>query len=301
MWALGENCYPGAVSGDTHQSPAHAARPPCRAPASRPIAQGEGWSISEFICGLGPQDQPFEELHEHVAISAVVEGSFQYRSDGGKALLYPGSFLLGNASACYECSHEHGSGDRCIAFHFAPWLFEEVAASAAGSHRFRFRASMLPAMRKLAPTLIEIETAARGANLAAPEELAVRVAETVLTTVSGRSETTAATAARDQRRLSHVLRYMEEHAEQRLDLTALAAMAFMSKYHFLRTFRRLVGVTPHQFLLGLRMRRAAIALRTTSKPVATVAFDAGFGDLSTFSGHFREVFGVSPGVFRKVR
>jgi AraC family transcriptional regulator len=52
-------------------------------------------------------------------------------------------------------------------------------------------------------------------------------------------------------------------------------------------------------VLGLRMRRAAVRLRTTSAPVATIAFDAGFGDLSTFNRSFREVFGTTPSVFRE--
>ncbi|MFL6651362.1 MAG: hypothetical protein ACJ8J7_08755, partial [Sulfurifustaceae bacterium] len=46
---------------------------------SRPIAAGDGWSIREFICRLGPADRPFEEQHMQAAISAVLEGSFQYR------------------------------------------------------------------------------------------------------------------------------------------------------------------------------------------------------------------------------
>src|SRR5690349_21034019 len=89
---------------------------------TRYIASGEGWSISDNICTFGPENQPFEERHEQVAISAVVEGSFHYRTTAGTALLYPGAFLLGNAGACYECGHAHGRGDRCIAFRFDRWL-----------------------------------------------------------------------------------------------------------------------------------------------------------------------------------
>ena len=72
----------------------------------------------------------------------------------------------------------------------------------------------------------------------------------------------------------------------------------MSKYHFLRTFRRIAGVTPYEFLLGVRMRRAALALATSPAPVTTIALDAGFGDLSTFHGRFREVFGTTPAAYR---
>ena len=72
----------------------------------------------------------------------------------------------------------------------------------------------------------------------------------------------------------------------------------MSKYHFLRTFRHLVGMTPYQFVLSVRMRRAAVRLATSSEPVSAIAFETGFGDLSTFNGRFRDVFGMSPMVYR---
>ena len=271
---------------------------PNGAPAARIIARGEGWSIREVVCTLGPRDRPFEEQRADVSISAVIEGSFQYRCAAGKALLHPGAFLLGDAGTCFECGHDHGSGDRCVAFHYHPALFEEIAAGAAGSPRFRFPIAMLPALRTLASLMVELEATARSAAPAATDELAMHVAESVLGAVSGFGETAAATAPRDRRRIGDVLRYIEEHAEQPLDLAALAQIAFMSKYHFLRTFRRCVGVTPYQFLLGLRLRRAALKLRATSLPVSTVALEAGFGDLSTFNGRFRKIFGASPNRFR---
>ncbi|WP_300301859.1 AraC family transcriptional regulator [Ferrovibrio sp.] len=275
--------------------------PPPAKLSSRVIARGNDWSVSDFICRFGPQDRAFEERHGDVAISAVVAGSFRYRCDSGDALLHPGSFLLGNAGACYECGHDHGSGDHCIAFHFSPALFEEIAASAAGSHRFRFPAAMLPARPDLAATLVDIETLAADDSRMAAEDFALRLAETVLkATADGRSRSAAPTTG-ERRKIGNVLRHIEAHADQPLDLAALAGIACMSKYHFLRCFRRVVGSTPYQYLLDLRLRRAAIGLATTASPVAALAYEAGFGDLSTFNNRFRAVFGVSPGQFRRSR
>lgn len=73
----------------------------------------------------------------------------------------------------------------------------------------------------------------------------------------------------------------------------------MSKYHFLRTFRRVVGMTPYRFVLGVRMRRAAVMLATSAAPVSAIAFETGFGDLSTCNNRFRETFGTSPTAFRR--
>jgi transcriptional regulator GlxA family with amidase domain len=130
------------------------------------------------------------------------------------------------------------------------------------------------------------------------DELAVAVAERVIESVAGVGPGGTAPSARDAKRISAVVRHIEQQAEATLDLDALAALACMSKYHFLRTFRRLVGTTPYRFVLDLRLRRAAVALKTTREPVGAIAFGAGFGDLSTFNHRFRTAFGAAPNAFR---
>jgi AraC family transcriptional regulator len=270
-------------------------------PAARVIARDSDWVLNEFICRAGPQDRPFEEQHASFAMAAVLEGTFQYRCDSGRALLYPGAVMLGNTGACYECGHDHGSGDRCVSLHVSPALFGEIAASMAGSSSFRFTAAMLPAMKSLYRPMAEI--AALAANTSTPnpmavEELVIDMAETIVETVAGGTARSASPSPADSRRISRVLRHIEAHAAEAIDLGSLAAVACMSKYHFLRSFRRSTGVTPHQYLLGLRLRRAAQQLCSSRDPVSSIAFDAGFGDLSTFNASFRARFGTSPGNFR---
>jgi len=272
--------------------------PTARAPVARTLCRGQEWSVSEYLCTAGPHDRPFEERREQFAIAAVIEGSFRYRGDTGTAVLHPGAFLCGNSAACYECGHDHSTGDRCIAFHFAPAYFAEVAASIAGSGGFRFPAPMLPATPKLLPWLVRIEARAALADRFAIDEAVPQLMEAVIGAVSATPPRPVCASARDERRIGGVLRYIELHAADALDLDTLAGVAIMSKYHFLRTFRQIVGVTPYQFFLGVRMRRAAVRLATSSEPVSTIAFEAGFGDLSTFNGRFRDVFGMSPTVYR---
>lgn len=285
-------------SAARHQlAPHHGA--PGRAPPARILASGDGWRVNDVLCELGPRDRAFEEQHDDVTIAVVLAGSFLYRTESGRALMYPGSLLLGNAGACFECGHDHGTGDRCISFHFSRPVFEEVASSMAGSHRFRFATAMLPALRPFAGLAVKAETGAQSANAVDMEELSIELAETVLAVLSDGGGAITDPPARDRQRVSEVVRYIEEGADQPLGLGDLADMARMSKYHFLRTFRRVLGITPYQFLLNLRMRRAAVALAATSTPIAAIAFAAGFGDLSTFNARFRDMAGMSPREFRR--
>jgi transcriptional regulator GlxA family with amidase domain len=100
------------------------------------------------------------------------------------------------------------------------------------------------------------------------------------------------------RRIATVLEYIDARLGDDLNLGELSALAAMSKYHFLRTFKHSSGVTPHQYILGRRLRAAAAALRTSEEPVAQVALDQGFGDLSTFNHSFRRIMGVTPTTYR---
>ena len=86
-----------------------------------------------------------------------------------------------------------------------------------------------------------------------------------------------------------------------IDLDGLSGEARTSPYHFLRVFRAVTGETPYQFVLRQRMRQAAVRLRTSDEQVSAIAFDAGFGDLSTFNRRFRRVMGQPPMSFRAGR
>ncbi len=266
-------------------------------PTARLLALGRDWSVSEYVCHADASCRPFEEQHNRVTIAAVVEGSFNYRADTGRALLHPGAFMLGNHGTCYECGHDHSAGDRCIALHLAPEYFAEIAASAAGSGRYAFTAAMLPSMNRMLPQVASLERFTEADPLALAE-VVPGIAAAVVRTLSGAPRSASRVSARDERRVSVALHYIEDHAAEPVDLEALASVAAMSKYHFLRVFRQTVGATPYQFLLGMRMRRAAARLAGSGDSVSTICFEAGFGDLSTFNRRFRNMFGVSPMAFR---
>lgn len=268
-------------------------------PDNRLIASAEGWSIREYVCRAGPHDRPFEERHEHFTIAAVLQGSFVYKTGRDRTLMQPGSLLLGNHGNCFECGHDHGIGDRCVAFHLDTDLFAEVSATAAGGSRYRFSSARLPMTRQLTPMIAGIERLAHGPLPLALDEAVCRLAETVIAGLSGHRPSPPSVGGRDERRIADVLRYIENRSADPIDLDALASIAGMSKFHFLRIFRKVVEMTPYQYVLAIRMRRAAILLTTSSETVASIGFDAGFGDLSTFTTRFRVLFGISPTTYRR--
>jgi AraC family transcriptional regulator len=275
--------------------------PPDEALAKRALAAGDGWSVHEVVCRAGPSDRPFEERHEGFSVSAVLEGSFTYRSDAGDGLLYPGALLLGNNGWCFECGHAHGIGDRCVSLNVREDEFGEIAAAVASTGRFRFSAPSLPASPKTLPVLAYMEALSCAPSSLRRDELALGLIERVIMGMTGDRHTQPAPNARETRRVVEAIRLVESDAGRPLQLKEMAASAGMSKYHFLRIFRRLTGVTPHQYLISARLRRAALALASSRRPVIAIALDAGFGDLSTFNKTFRAVFGLTPTQYRALR
>ncbi len=267
-------------------------------PAKRTLAAGDGWSVREVVCRAGPSDRPFEERHEGFSVSAVIEGSFTYRSEAGHGLLYPGALLLGNNGRCFECGHSHGVGDRCISLNVRDDLFGEIAAAAASTSRFRFSVPSLPPSPKALPVVALMEALPARAPALRREELVLGLIERVVGAMADREGFGAPPAAREARRVVEAIRMVETDAAQPVQLKDLAARAGMSKYHFLRVFRRLTGMTPYQYLLSARMRRAALELASSCRPVLAIALDSGFGDLSTFNHRFRAAFGATPTQYR---
>jgi AraC family transcriptional regulator len=266
--------------------------------ASRLLACGPGWHVRDVVCGSGPHDPTFEERHDGACIAAVTGGTFRYRSPLGSAVLAPGALLLGNDGHCFECSHEHGVGDRCLSFRLAPEFLDMVAGGVPGARRSSFSVPRLPPHDGLLPAIVAAEAARDQDDAGALEELALRLAGAVTAIFNEGEGRPPATSGRNERRISTALRYIEARLDERLSIADLAHIAAMSPYHFLRTFRALVGVTPHQFILHARMKRAAVSLRRTSDNISAIAFAAGFGDLSTFNRRFQRIFGASPSAYR---
>ena len=73
----------------------------------------------------------------------------------------------------------------------------------------------------------------------------------------------------------------------------------LSPFHFLRMFSGVFGVTPHQYLVRARLRKAARLLSEPERAVTDIAIDVGFGDLSNFVRTFHRAAGVSPSQFRR--
>jgi AraC-like DNA-binding protein len=209
----------------------------------------------------------------------------------------PGSVLLGNAGECFHCEHEHGTGDRCLSFSYDPEFFDRLTHD-AGASGTGFRMLRLPSDRVLAPIIAKAAAVLAGDRRLSLEELSILTAAKVAQLERGVTPNCSFAERNSVARVTRVVRMMENDPDCPSALRLLAQMAGLSPFHFLRNFAGLTGITPHQFLLRLRLRSAAVRLRTGSAKILDIALDCGFADVSNFNRAFRAEFGMSPRVYR---
>lgn len=99
-------------------------------------------------------------------------------------------------------------------------------------------------------------------------------------------------------RIGAVCRYIQEHGDEPLPLDRLAKMAAMSKFHFARRFRAIVGVTPKQYAAARRLEKFKAGLKSGTAVDASV-YDAGYGSPSRAYESAARNLGMTPAQYRR--
>ncbi len=249
----------------------------------------------DYRCTAGEMEAPYAEWHEVFSISYVRKGTFGYHARGRATEMVAGSVLVGHAGDEYLCSHDHHvCGDECLAFQLVP----ELADAISGRPELR-RLTALPPLPEMM-VLGELgQAAAEGLSDVGLDEAGLLFAARFVEVATGTTERNVTASAMERRRAVHAALFMDEYSHREIGLEETAREAGLSLYHFLRSFTKVLGVTPHQYLLRSRLRHAARLLADRERSVTDIAYDVGFGDLSNFVRTFRRAAGMSPRDFRK--
>lgn len=95
------------------------------------------------------------------------------------------------------------------------------------------------------------------------------------------------------------LEYLQTHFREKVSLPEVAKIQHCSEVTLRRNFQRFCGMSPHRWVMKLRLEYAAAMLRTSSLPVKEVASGCGWGDVSGFIAAFRNWYGIPPAAYRK--
>jgi AraC-like DNA-binding protein len=264
-------------------------------PIMTPLHTGALAAI-DYRCDAKPGNRSYVEVHQSYSVSYVRTGTFGCLTRGKKFELVAGSVLVGRPGDEFMCTHDHqGCGDACLSFHLQPELIDSIGD---GLRVWQSGAiAPLPALMVLG----ELAQAAAngGGNDMTLDEVGMLFVARFVRELTGRALSSVSARNADRRRVVAAAVWIDAHAHEPIALEAAARQVNLSRFHFLRLFAKVLGVTPHQYLVRSRLRRAARLLAQDSRTVTEVAFDAGFADVSNFVRTFHRVAGVSPLRFRQ--
>jgi AraC-like DNA-binding protein len=92
--------------------------------------------------------------------------------------------------------------------------------------------------------------------------------------------------------------FIDNNFSNNITLKDICKAGYISKYHLIRSFKKLYGKTPNQYLISVRVRKAK-ELLTKGNSVLQVCFAIGFDSPTTFSSLFKKIVGLSPRSYKK--
>lgn len=244
------------------------------------------------------------DRHYHVDyhIGLVTQGVQRQRFRGKSILLGPGCIALMPPGEIHDGAgvRDYGAAYTLKTFRLSAELmrsFIEDVSGAAANERFF---GTLVEDKQLAQRFAALHSAWMSG---APDEPLAQESQSLalMGTLFARTGAVSQEAIRGGLSVVHlraVHDYCQAHLCEKVALDDLARQCGLSRFQFLRRFTHSVGLTPHAWLVRLRLERACAALSTSRATVAQVAADVGFYDQSHFNRAFRVAYGAPPSAYQ---
>ncbi|MGH8779980.1 AraC family transcriptional regulator [Paraburkholderia sp.] len=184
-------------------------------------------------------------------------------------------------------------------FRLSPALLDGLGEEITGRHYFPSQAAAVIEDSRLADQLLKIHSALRQGPtdpmrnetvvLELLESLFARLKQPAPQTITGNLSAQQLRIVRD---------FVDDHISDKIVLEDLSVLIGLDRFRFLKQFKRTIGMTPHAWLLRLRLEKAVALINANrTMPITEIAHAVGFFDQSHFTRAFRHAYGVTPARF----
>lgn len=268
-------------------------------------SSGKGWhglDVAEIIHPL--DDFALPALPRHIlVINLSAPSTIQERLAGRQGHLGTGNVVILPAGAPTTWHLEREGEVRHLHLYLSPTLIQQIATEAdidPDTVEFVDTLGMFdPRIETIALSLLsELRSEGLGGRLYVESLANILGIHLLRQHSSVKQPSLPRSVGLDRATLRRVSTYIEEHLAEDLSLSELAAVAYLSPYHFARLFKASTGFAPHQYVIGRRIERAKLLLSTTNWSLAVIAHAVGFAHESHLALHFKRLTGLLPSSYR---
>ena len=243
-------------------------------------------------------------LPQHKIRIALQEGLLERRINGGplqRHTVRPGDLTISPAYS-QEWLRRSEQADFLLIY-LEPTLFSQIVETSSSTRSFEVIGQegiiQDPLILQIGFALCtEIEAATAHFSLVYAESLAHALATHLLRRFSpGKQEDRSVPGQLSPARIRSVMEFIRNQLHQPLTLYELASIAGVSPHHFATVFKQTTGVSPHQYILQIRIEQAKILLLKDELSLSAIASRLGFVDQSHFTRVFKHQVGMTPRAF----
>lgn len=271
------------------------------------LYQSDFYQILNFKCRCENCTTSKPEYVDSFSISFVRKGNFLFNVFRNSFDAHTGRILLTKPGYEHTVTHIHAIPDECTIIEFTKEFYDEIRLHYQ-YHRFfmnhdihSLQINASPDTEFLHHYLLSNIMSNRVDRLALDMIILDIVEKTLDFITSNESSTLSKRLKKNHLHTVELSKnYMMINLAEDISLMNIARECCVSIFHFSRIFKTFTGVSPHAFLLSLRLKNAEVLLKVSSHPITTIAFLSGFNSLEHFSATFTERFGHSPIRYRTI-
>lgn len=251
------------------------------------------------------QERDFH-FHEFDKIVILISGSVDYTVEGTTYKLQPWDILLVRHHMIHKAVIDVSVPYERVIIYLDSAYLERFAPSSglmdcflsAEKNRFCLMRPEPDSIESLSGSIMRLEDAVKdtafGAELMRGSSLIQLMVIINRIMQQGERPVSSVDESAGSGKIAPALSYINENLSSSMDIDELAAMCYMSRYHFMRVFKIQTGYTVHNYIRQKRLTLAAGLIRE-GMSAARAGAECGFSDYSAFHRAFKATFGVSPG------
>ncbi|WP_449437686.1 helix-turn-helix domain-containing protein [Pedobacter steynii] len=269
------------------------------------LFQSDFYRILDFKCRCTDCITSKPEYVDTFSISFVRKGNFLFNVFRNSFDSHTGRILLAKPGYEHTVTHTHLVPDECTIIEFTAEFYLKIAEYYK-EHRF-FTDNDIHSLQihtsaeteflhyQLISKILSNKTDRLELDL-----IIIEIVEKVVNTVVATSSLVLSTRMKKNHlgTIERAKEFMMINFAQDLSLSGIAGACHISPFHFSRIFKAFTHASPHNFLLGVRLKNAELLLKSSRYPITDIAFLSGFNSLDHFSATFAEWFGQSPARYR---